>query len=60
MATTVMATKVFGTWVCNECDNNTIHISYQHLADYGSPVCGKCDADMTFRSDLPLTIDRRN
>jgi hypothetical protein len=33
------------TWKCPTC-GNSLEISYDWLAEHGSPVCPKCDCDM--------------
>ncbi|KKN73512.1 hypothetical protein LCGC14_0399540 [marine sediment metagenome] len=35
-------------WRCEEC-GTTIERSYAEMADGGSPVCPKCDADMEYQ-----------
>jgi len=49
------------TWKCPDCGKTT-EISYDWLAEYGGPVCEKCDCDMELHpevaADRAAVVDR--
>ena len=42
-------------WRCEEC-GGAISVSYEELAQVGSPLCGQCDVEMTLLT--PWKVER--
>ena len=51
-----MAKEIKRLWQCQTCDNSA-KLSYDELADVGSPICTDCDEEMELtEEETPETL----